>query len=148
MIKKTIPSLKQRIMVEKKIKGKSNKEIGQEMYPNATPESQAVLVSTNLKKPNVAKYLEQSKMIALKEHNITWSRILKPVSDGLDAGTHIRDKEGNVIDTIPDINTRLRASKQAAEMLRVKEELDPTDTSVLKIPDGIDEIQLVRLMKK
>jgi phage terminase small subunit len=139
---------KQRRIVNQKISGKTNKQIAIMEYPNSPEHSGEVMVSRVLNKTHVAQYLEQSKMIALKEHNITWSRILKPVSDGLDAGTQIRDKEGNVIDTIPDINTRLRASKQAAEMLRVKEEIDPTDPSGLKLPDGIDEIQLVRLMKK
>jgi isopropylmalate/homocitrate/citramalate synthase len=138
-------SPKQRRIVKAKIKGKSNKEIAQVEYPNATPDSQTVLVSRELNKPNVAQYYEQSKMIALKEHNITWSRVIKPISEALEA-----TKQNNFTGEVTiDHNTRLSASKAARELLEVKQ-VSPEDKLPLmdKLPDGIDEIQLVRLMKK
>lgn len=136
-------SSKQRRIVKAKIKGVKNKDIGKVEYPNATPDSQAVLVSRELGKDNVAKYYEQSKLQALKEHNITWSRVIKPISDAL--GAVRSDLTGDVH---VDHNTRLRASKQAVELLQVKGEIPETESLISKLPDGIDEIQLVRLMKK
>jgi hypothetical protein len=146
MVKNISP--KQRRIVKAKIKGVKNKDIGKVEYPNATPDSQAVLVSRELQKGHVAQYLEQSKLQALKEHDITWSRIIKPISDGLKATHKIYDKEGKVLVSEPDLNTQMRASKQASELLRVKEEIDPVNPDGLKLPDDIDEIQLIRLMKK
>jgi hypothetical protein len=145
MVKNISP--KQRRIVKAKIKGVKNKDIGKVEYPNATPDSQAVLVSRELQKGHVAQYLEQSKLQALKEHKITWSRIIKPISDGLKATHKIYDKEGNVLVSEPDLNTQMRASKQASELLRVKEEIDPVSSDGLKLPDDIDEIQLIKLIK-
>jgi hypothetical protein len=145
MVKNISP--KQRRIVKAKIKGVKNKDIGKVEYPNATPDSQAVLVSRELQKGHVAQYLEQSKLQALKEHNITWSRIIKPISDGLKATHKIYDKEGKTIVEEPDLNTQMRASKQASELLRVKEEIDPVSPDGLKLPDDIDEIQLIKLIK-
>jgi hypothetical protein len=145
MVKNISP--KQRRIVKAKIKGVKNKDIGKVEYPNATPDSQAVLVSRELQKGHVAQYLEQSKLQALKEHDITWSRIIKPISDGLKATHKIYDKEGNIVVEEPDLNTQMRASKQASELLRVKEEIDPVNSDGLKLPDDIDEIQLIKLIK-
>lgn len=139
---------KQRRIVKAKIKGKKNPEIGAVEYPNANTTSQRQLVARELKKGSVAQYLEQSKLQALKEHNITWSRIIKPISDGLKATHKIYDKEGNTIVEEQDLNTQMRASKQASELLRVKDELDPDDISKLKLPSNVDEIQLVRILNK
>lgn len=136
---------KQRKIVKEKIKGKTNKQIGEIVYPNAKPDSARVQVSAQLNKSNVAQYYEQSKLQALKEHNITWSRVIRPISDALEAV-----KQNNFTGEVTtDHNTRLRASKQAVELLQVKE-ISPEDKDPLlsKLPEGIDEIQLVRLMKK
>lgn len=145
-------STKQKRIVKSKIKGLSNKDIGAKEYPEATPESQAVLVSREVNKPHVAQYLEQSKMIALKEHNITWSRIIKPISDALEAGVkriETNEETGELTEheTI-DHNTRLRASKQAQELLQVKQMDEEVKEQLQNLPSNVDEIQLIRLMKK
>lgn len=145
MVKNISP--RQRRIVKAKTKGASNKDIGAQEYPNATPASQQVLVSRQLKKPNVAQYYEQSKLQALKEHNITWSRIIKPISDGLSASTKIYDNQGILMAEDPDLNTQMRASKQAADLLRIKDEVDPDAAPLNTLPAGIDEIQLVRLLR-
>lgn len=140
-------SWKELRIAKQRIAGQSIKQIAVREHPNSPEHSGVVMVSRTLNKPNVAQYLEQSKLQALKEHNITWSRIIKPISDGLKATHKIYDKEGNTIVEEQDLNTQMRASKQASELLRVKEELDPADVSKLKIPNGIDEVQLVRLLR-
>lgn len=137
------PTIKQKRIVKAKIKGHSNKDIGTQEYPEATPESQAVLVSRELSKPHVAQYLEQSKMIALKEHNITWSRIIKPISDALEAVRS--DLTGDIH---IDHNTRLRASKQAAELLQVKQIDEEVKEQLQNLPEGINELELQRLIFK
>lgn len=134
-------------IIKAKIKGASNKDIGAVEYPNATPRSQEVMVSRELKKPNVAQYYEQSKLQALKEHNITWSRIIKPISDGLAAQTNIYDKQGILMATEPDLNTQMRASKQAADLLRIKDEVDPDAAPLNNLPADFDEVQLIRMLK-
>lgn len=146
-----IPTPKQRRIIKSKIKGTSNKDIGAIEYPNATPRSQEVLVSRELKKGHVAQYYEQSKLQALKEHNITWSRIIAPLSDALEAGTkwQTTDEETGEVTTHETIDhaTRLRASKQAQDLLRIKDEVDPDAAPLNTLPAGIDEIQLVRLLR-
>lgn len=91
-------------------------------------------------------YYEQTKLLALKKHNITWDRILKPISDALEATTSIRDKDGVEITEVADLNTRLRASKQAAEMLKVKDEIDPNETIPESLPKGMDLVEAQRLL--
>lgn len=131
-------SPKQRRIIKAKIKGQKNTEIGKVEYPDANPTSQRQMVSTQLKKPNVAQYYEQSKLMALKEHNITWSRIIRPITDALDFS------EGKPID---NINVRLKGSKMASEFLESKQMDTEAKEQLLNLPD-VDEIQLIRLMKK
>lgn len=130
-------SRKQQQIVKAKVKGHKNKDIAKIHYPKANPQSQASIISSELRKPNVAQYYEQSKLQALKEHNITWSRVIKPISDGL---TALNSKEEI------DHNTRLRASKQAVELLHIKEVDQDTREQLLNLPN-VDEIQLIRLMQ-
>lgn len=139
-MKSTIDSRQKRI-AELKAKGLKNPEIGARVYPNANPTSQRQLVSRQLKKPHVAQYFEQSKLIALKTHNITWDRVVKPISDGLDW----EDKHGN-----PDIQVRLRASKDARELLDLptKTEDEELKDVLGKLPSNLSELELQRLVFK
>ena len=144
-----IPSAKQRRIAQLKIQGKKNRDIGEVEYPKAQlgrdgkTYSADVIVSRELKKPAVAQYLEQMKLQALKEHNVTWSRIIKPISDALEAGK--RNESGEIT---PDHPTRLRAAKQGAELLQDKSlERDEVKEKLLDISEDMDEIQMIRLMK-
>jgi hypothetical protein len=140
-------SPKQKRIVKRKIEGLQNKDIGKLEYPTATPASQAVLVSRELKKPNVAQYYEQGKLKALQDNMITWNRIIKPVSDALDA-TMLAQVEGDYYDTgIPNHTTRLSASKRAQELL---ESIDTTVTPIMDIKDldSKDEVELQRIVFK
>lgn len=151
---------KQRRIVKEKIKGKTNKEIGQIVYPGAKPESARVQVSGQLNKSHVAKYYEQSKLQALKEHNITWSRIIKPISEALDATTPIktktikRDAKGNVIEEkehltfVTSHSIRLSGAKQARELLEIKSMDEEGKEELDKIPEGLSLIEAQRLIFK
>lgn len=147
MIEKISP--KQRRIIKAKIKGTKLKDIGNMEYPNATERSKEVLVSRELNKPHVAQYLEQSKLLALKEHNITWSRIIKPISEALDATKVVILGKGEeaFADVQPDHTTRLSATKQARELLEkpptkdIKEELT-------KLANGSTELEIVQAIFK
>lgn len=138
-------SPKDRRIVKAKIKGKTHDEIAAVEYPNAKPENRRSIISQRLAKPNVAQYQEQVKLQALKEHNITWSRIIKPISDGLDA-----EKQNQFTGEItPDLNTRLRASKQAQELLQDKSiSNDEVKEKLLDIKDGADEVEIQSILFK
>lgn len=123
-------SKKQERIARLKAEGLKNIEIAKQEYPRAKPESQAVLVSRELKKPNVAQYVEQMKEIAIKESNITWKRITDAISEGLESER---------------ITERLSAAKQARELL--EEQKHREEVKQVNLPSNMDEIQLIRLLK-
>jgi hypothetical protein len=133
----SLPTKKQRRIVKLKIKGKSNKDIGDIEYPNANDVSKRQLVSRELHKSHVAQYHEQSKLIALKENNITWNRIIKPINDALDA-----DKQDGSIDH----TTRLSASRQAKDLLE-KGISEEAKEQLLEIGNNATELEIIRLIK-
>lgn len=140
MVDKLTPKTKR--IIKAKIQGKKHKEIAALEYPNATSQSGVELVSRHLR--NNAQYLEQSKLLALKEHNITWSRIIKPISEGLEA-----EKQNNFTGEItPDITTRLRASKQAQELLQAKDKPEELTESLTSLPPNLDEIEYLKLIRR
>jgi hypothetical protein len=137
-------SKKQKRIVKKHVEGNSNVEIGKAEYPNATPKSQRQIVYQELNKPAVRQYLEQSKLQAMKDHNIGWDRVMNVIDKGLDAKKtdHYSGQDKD------DITTQLRAAKQASDYLELpKDTVEETKEMLSKLPD-VDEIQLVRLMKK
>lgn len=132
-IKSTL-SAKQRRIAELKIKGLKNTEIGAKVYPNAKPKSQRQLVSRELKKEAVAQYYEQSKLIALKENDITWTRVMKAVSDGLGDSS---------------IKVRLQAARQASEYLDIpNKSVEDNQELVQNLANVSNEIELQRLLFK
>lgn len=136
---------KDRRIVKAKIQGKTDQEIGKAEYPNQKPESARVSVTRRLSKPDVAQYLEQSKLVALKEHNITWSRVVKPISDALEAV-----KSDLTGDVHVDHNTRLRASKQASELLNLPNKTQDSELNqaLQNLPQNVDEVELQRMIFK
>lgn len=123
------------------VKGVKNKDIGKIHYPNANPNSQAVLVSSTLKKPHVAQYVEQSKTIALKELGVTWKRIAQTFVDALDA-----NKQNQFTGEInPDHAIRMQAGKNLANLMEDKNKEEVNEV-IGNIPN-VDEVQLIRLLK-
>lgn len=136
-------------IAELKAKGMKNKDIAPLVYPDLPIESALVKVSRHLTKGQAGAYLEQSKLQALKEHNITWSRIIAPIADALEANhvVILGSKEDAFADVQPDHSTRLRASRQASELLKVKDEIGPDTPAPINLPSGMDEVQILRAWK-
>lgn len=134
MVKKLL-SPKQKRIVDLKIKGMKSKDIGKIEYPTATPGSQEALVSRELAKPLVAKYVEQSKLLALQEYKITWDTIIAPIADALQA-TKQNQFTGEVD---ADHSIRLSASRRAQELLQsIKEETTPLNVTQLEPGDEVE----------
>lgn len=136
-----LPSEKQRRIVKAKIQGKKQREIANVEYPQATQQSKDVLVSRELKKPIVAKYLNKELNKLLEEQGVTKSQYIMNVGQAMKA-----DKQNTFTgEIVPDWTTRLNANKMAERFIKFEEE-----QSQSVIPEGFenyDEVQLVRLMK-
>lgn len=144
--KKSTPiSAKQRRIARAHVTGHSNPEIGTVEYPNASRTSQRQLVYKMLKKPVVKRYLEQTKLQALKKYDITWDRIVKVISESLDA-----TKISSSSERLEDFSTRLRAAKQAIDLMEPKKETDvkgESDPELMEqLTQASDEIELQRLL--
>lgn len=100
---------KQRKIVKLKISGKKNKDIAKQLYPNATQKSGEVLVSQQLHRVNVQQALEE----AYRKHDLTPDRLVKPISDALDA-EKVNDITGEVT---TDHTTRLKAASIGLNLL-------------------------------
>lgn len=96
-------TVKQAKIIKGKIDGKTQRDIGLELYPNATPESASVLITRELKKVNVQEALENA-MIKL---NITPERAMKPIDEALDH---------------EDLEMRLKGSDRALKLMTPKGE--------------------------
>lgn len=126
---------KQKRIVSKHLLGDSNVEIGKVEYPSAKLKSQRQIVYQQLKKPKVRQYMEQAKLQAMKEYNIGWDRVMKVIDKGLEAKRS---------DNKDDINTQLRAAKQASDYLELPKAT--TDNNLEQVfnnlPGDLDEIEL------
>lgn len=140
-------SAKDKRIAKAKIEGKKNKEIGAIEFPEATPESQAVLVSRSLKKPHVAQYLDKGKDIAIKESGITWTKVIEPIKDALKA-TKYASVAGDFFDTqLPDHAIRLKASDMASKLLG-DEPNQTKDYDLENLDKNISEIELSKIIFK
>ena len=106
---------KERRLVKATAEGKDQTTAGLEADPNRTPESARVWANQTLQKATVQQALEE----AFKAHGITMDRVIKPISDGLDATkTVIIGKDEDAFaDQIPDHATRLKASGMALNLM-------------------------------
>lgn len=133
-------SKKQRRIVSKHIEGETNANIGKIEYPNAKPKSQRQIVYQELNKPQVRQYLEQSKLLAMKQYNIGWERVMKVIDKGLEASKY---------DGSDDMPTQLRAAKQASDYLELPKDItEEVKEQLQSLPSNVDEIALITLMKK
>lgn len=126
-----------------KSKGFKNKDIAPIVYPHLPLESAIVKVSRHITKGKAGQYIEQSKTIALKEHNVTWDRLIKKLEDKLDA-TKSDFHTGALLD---DHATQLTALKILISLIDTKPDKNEPPPLIGDLPPGIDEIQLVRLLK-
>ena len=103
-------------IVNGKAQGKTQAEIGHEVYPNQTPGAAAVSVSRQLRKANVQDELQA----ALAQRGITIDRAVAPIAEALEATRPATDTRHET----PDYAVRLRAADMALKLLV------PTHTSV------------------
>lgn len=76
---------KQRRIAEFKKQGMKNKDIAKIEYPNANPNTGAVLVSKQLKKMNVNRQIERGREWALRKHGVTFDLLIGKLVKKLDA---------------------------------------------------------------
>lgn len=108
---------KQVKIVKGKAEGKPQRDIGLEVYPNATPESASVLVSRELKKVNVQQALDA----ALKKHGITLDHAIAPIGKALNATKILISGQGDqaFAEVVEDIDLQLKGSDRALKLMGV-----------------------------
>ncbi len=139
-------SAKDRRIALASAEGLSNKEIGAVEYPNATPESQAVLVSRVLKKQWVAQYRDKELAVLLKTHGVTKNQYIENIGKAMKA-TKIVTSHTELDYEVPDHTVRLNANRQAERFLKF-EDVKQEGSEVLKqaLKEG-DELQMIRVLK-
>lgn len=139
MSTKSLLTKTERKIAKAKIKGKKNQEIGAEVFPNASPQSQRQMVYRELKKPEMAQYIEQTKTIALKEAGVTWGKIVQPFADAL-----LAEKPDGTIDH----TTRMVASRNLAGLMEKPQPQESAPHTLKELANTSDEIELQRLIFK
>lgn len=135
-------------ILDLKNQGISNTEIGKIVYPNSKRDNGRVMVSRQLNSEAVVNYLSASKDQALKLKNITWLKIISKLGIMLDANKNVYDKEGSLIETIPDIQQQQFAIKTLIPMLSddvVPEQLGGNKALAEALKAG-DEVELQRIV--
>lgn len=140
-----LPTEKQRRIVKSKIQGKKQRDIGKVEYPKASQASQDVLVSRELSKPHVAKYMDKELSVLLEQNNVTKSQYIMNIGQAMQA-----DKQNQFTgEIIPDHAMRLSANKQAREFLDISDKDSNVYPDISKaMTDNVDEIELQRLIFK
>lgn len=125
---------KSKRIIEAKLNGKKNKDIGKLEFPDATEGSQAVLVSRELKKPHVAQYYDKELNVLLAEHGVTKSQYIMNIGLGMQAMKQ-NQFTGEITD---DLGMRLQANKQAERFLKFDEETPQSKENL----EGLDDYEL------
>jgi hypothetical protein len=140
-------SAKDRRIALASAKGLSNKEIGAVEYPNATPESQAVLVSRVLGKTHVAQYRDKELDVLLNKHGVTKNQYIENIGQAMKA-TKIVTSHTEPDYEVPDHTVRLNANRQAERFLKFDNDIKQEGSEVLNkaLKEG-DELQMIRVLK-
>lgn len=140
-------SEKEAIIAKEKLKGKTDREIAAIVYPNSKPDTARVSVNRAKNKSHVKKYIEQTKLQAIKQAGVTWRDILQVRVDALKANK-VAQVAGDFYQTeVPDHAIRMKAASDIERMLE-KQDVDPDDKSIIdNLPEGIDEVHLARIIK-
>lgn len=117
-------SARQIKIVQGKLEGKKQIDIGREAYPDATPVSAAVLVARELKKENVQEALQE----AFVNNGLDINSIVGVVTEASKAN-RVAQVEGDFYETtVPDHGIRLRAVGMAAQFMGIGKQ--PGDTNI------------------
>ena len=109
--KKPKLSLRQSKILKGRLEGKTQQEIGIEVYPDAQPGTARVKVAQELQKDT----MQQALLHAMEKLNITPERALKPIDDALDDD---------------DVRTRLMGSDRALKAMGMITKKDEPNTNI------------------
>lgn len=129
-------STTEQLIAKLKSQGKSNREIAQIAYPDKSLHVAEVTVSRQIKKPNVAKYIDKGKDYALIMNNLTWHRALTKLDYFLDC-----DNE----------NLQFQALRTVISLLPVKTEPTTKEDNkelIAAINSKVDDVELQRIVFK
>lgn len=103
--------------IEGELTGRSQATMAKKVFPNQTPGSASVYMTTNLKKPNVQEALQ----VALEEHGLTADSVVGVVADGMKAEkTVVTGKDNDAFaDQVPDHSIRLKAAGMASQFMGI-----------------------------
>ena len=137
---------KQLRIAKLKSEGKTNRDIAKIEYPDAKDHAGEVIVSRELKKGHVAKYVEQGREIALKKYGVTWDILIAKLVIMLNA-----DKSDfHTGEILPDFTVQMSALKELAKMLDkpTQDRTTPIDNKDLvnALNNSIDDVELQRLV--
>lgn len=135
-----LPTEKQRRIVKAKIQGQKQRDIANVEYPQASQESKDVLVSRELHKPHVAKYLDKELSVMLEQQNVTKSQYIQNIGLAMTA-----DKQDQFTGEVrPDIGARLQGNKMAERFIKFDEpsHSEPMDLS------NMDTMEMTKVLFK
>lgn len=137
--------------VKMHLEGKKQKEIAKVIYPDQTPQAGQVSVSRLLNSQEV----QREVALALHNHGITIDKAIAPLAEALTATKVSIVGQGNeaFAEVTPDHNIRMRAGKEARELLGVGKTTHKDDTpdalsieEIHEIASTSDEAELTRLI--
>jgi hypothetical protein len=140
-------SEKQEKLIELKSQGMKNKDIAAILYPEATEHAGAVIISRELQKPHVAKYVQQGRDAILKKYDINWNTIIAKLVIMLNA----EKTDGLTGEIKPDYVLQLQVIKTILPML---DKANPQQNPIKNYPelqralDKGNEVELQRLVFK
>ena len=129
-------STTQELIAKLKSQGKTNREIAQIAYPDKELHVAEVTVSRQVKKPNVAKYIDKGKDYNLIMNNLTWNRALAKLNYFLDCENE---------------NLQFQALRTLISLLPGK--IEPTNKQdnkelIAAINSKVDDVELQRIVFK
>lgn len=124
-------SKKQIDIVKGKVAGKSGREIGKQVYPNAKPETQSVMVSREIKKDNVQAALQE----AFKKNGITLDAAIEPIGKALKATKIVihGNKEDAFAEEVEDLDLQLKGSDRALKLMGIGQDTSGVTNNFLII---------------
>jgi len=140
-------SIKEQEIIKLKSQGLKNREIAKIVYPQATQHAGDVLISRALKKPDVAKYVDQGVERALSKHNIHWDNLIGKLKIMLDA-----DKTNPMTGEISaDYAVQLNAIKTLISLMP-KQQANNAPSNITELTEAInnnvDDVELQRITFK
>lgn len=139
--------------VEMHLEGKKQKDIAKIVYPDQTPQAGQVSVSRLLNSQEVQAQVAQS----LAKHDITIDKAIAPIKEALEATKVVitGSKDDAFAEVIPDHNIRLKAGKEARDLLGINQTRNTQDTQqgmtaedIQDLGNASNEVELQRILFK